>query len=175
MDSSFIITFIGDDRPGLVEALSATISEQGGNWQESQLSQLSGKFAGLIRVSLPADRGQQLQDALKALSEKKDLSVRVTPVEEVQASTELSRHQLAVIGPDRSGIVREISAALLSHNINVVEFESQVEPAPMSAEPMFSASIIAEVDSGADLEALTDALDGIANDMLLDIQLEPLP
>ena len=84
MDTSFIITFIGDDRPGLVEELSSTISSLQGNWQESRLSQLAGKFAGLIRVSLPADQGTKLEQALKALSEK-GLSVRVTPFEKISA------------------------------------------------------------------------------------------
>ena len=47
MQTSFIITFIGDDRPGLVEQLSAAIEQSGGNWLESRMSHLAGKFAGI--------------------------------------------------------------------------------------------------------------------------------
>ena len=51
MHTSYVITFIGDDRPGLVEALAKVISGHDGNWLESRLSQLDSKFAGIIRVS----------------------------------------------------------------------------------------------------------------------------
>ena len=55
METSYIVTFIGEDRPGLVEAVSAVIEQSGGNWHESRLSQLGGKFAGLVLVSLPTN------------------------------------------------------------------------------------------------------------------------
>ncbi len=173
MDTSFIITFIGDDRPGLVEELSSTISSHQGNWQESRLSQLAGKFAGLIRVSLPTDRGPDLELALKALSEK-GLSVRVTAFEPAPAAQGRLRDiRLSILGPDRPGIVREVSAALAARQINVIELESRVDSAPMSAELLFSATVEAQVDETSDLDELAEALDDIANQMLLDIQLEP--
>lgn len=175
MDTSFIITFIGDDRPGLVEELSAVISEQQGNWQESQLSQLAGKFAGLIQVSLPSNRGPDLEQALKALSAK-GLSVRVHPIESgSEVTTPLRGINLSILGPDRPGIVREVSAALAARNINVVELESNVESAPMSAEMLFRASVEAQVSEDSDVDDLGDALEDIANQMLLDIQLESAP
>ena len=75
MQTSFIVTFIGDDRPGLVEQLSAVIEKNQGNWHESKLSQLGGKFAGLILVSLPADGGPSLEADLSALASS-GISVR---------------------------------------------------------------------------------------------------
>lgn len=173
MDTSFIITFIGDDRPGLVEELSSTISAQQGNWQESRLSQLAGKFAGLVRVTLPTDRGADLEHALKALSEK-GLSVRVSAFKPVPTARDGLRNiQLSILGPDRPGIIREVSAALAARQINVIELESRVESAPMSAELLFSATVKAQVDETSDLDELAEALDDIANQMLLDIQLDP--
>ena len=51
METSYVITFIGDDRPGLVEQVASVIENNRGNWHESRLSQLGGKFAGLVPVS----------------------------------------------------------------------------------------------------------------------------
>ncbi|MCB1843115.1 MAG: cellulose-binding protein, partial [Halioglobus sp.] len=81
MQTSYIVTFIGDDRPGLVEALSASIEANGGNWLESRLAQLGGKFTGLVRVSLPDEHGPALETALKDLATS-GLSVRVTRIDE---------------------------------------------------------------------------------------------
>ncbi len=172
VQATFIVTFIGEDRPGLVETLSQTISDHGGNWLESRLSQLAGKFAGLIRVSLPEASSDALQSALKAL-DADGISVRVTPC---TADTQASGHSrlvtLTVLGPDRPGIVREIAAALSGRKINVVDMESYVTPAPMSSELIFHARVEAEVPEQGDIDELSDNLDAIANEMDVDVQLE---
>ena len=170
MQSSFIVTFIGDDRPGLVEQLSSAIERCGGNWQESRLSQLGGKFAGLVLVTLAEDAGDNLERALKGLASS-GISVRVTPASVAAAPAAGQRITLAVLGPDRPGIVREISRALAAEKVNVIDMESEVSSAPMSGEPLFRAEILAEIPQGASQEALTDALDGIAEQMTLEIDL----
>jgi len=172
METSYIVTFIGDDRPGLVEAVSGVIEESGGNWHESRLSQLGGKFAGLVLVSLPSDSGDELQAALKAISSL-GLSIRVTATGPGTVIASSRKITLTVIGPDRLGIVREISRALASHNVNVIEMDSEVNSAPMSGEQLFEARIDAEIPQDISMDDLSDTLDDIANDMTLDIALEP--
>jgi glycine cleavage system regulatory protein len=168
VENSYIITFIGDDRPGLVEQLSGVIEQNGGNWHESQLSQLGGKFAGLVLISLPEAGAQQLEAALKVLS----ISVRVTPTGP-SANTPSARNiTLTLIGPDRLGIVREISRALATHQVNVIEMHSRVSSAPMSAEMLFEARIEAEIPTSLILDDLSDMLEEIADQMTLDISLE---
>jgi glycine cleavage system regulatory protein len=171
VETSYIVTFIGDDRPGLVESVSRVIEQAGGNWHESRLSQLGGKFAGLVLVSLPATSGDALQSALKALTEH-GLSVRVTPAGPGTVITTPRSITLTVIGPDRLGIVREIARALASHAVNVVDMDSRVSSAPMSSEQLFEARIEAEIPGDTVMDELSDMLDEIANQMTLDISLE---
>jgi len=171
VETSYIITFIGDDRPGLVEALSRVIENNRGNWLESRLSQLGGKFAGLVLVALPDEDGSALESDLKALSAS-GISVRVTPATRAAAASGGRSITLKVIGPDRLGIVREISRALARREVNVVEMDSEVSSAPMSAEMLFSARIDAEIPEHLDLDDLEDSLEEIANTMTLEIELE---
>ncbi|MBT4522468.1 MAG: glycine cleavage system protein R [Halieaceae bacterium] len=171
METFYIITFIGDDRPGLVEQVARVIEDNSGNWHDSQLSQLGGKFAGLILISLPVDSGTALEQALKGLS-KSGLSMRVTPTSSGHALTSSHEISLSVIGPDRPGIVREISQAMASQDINVVSLESQICSAPMSGEMLFEASIRAQIPQDTNLDQLSDRLDDIANEMTLDIGLD---
>ena len=172
MESSYIITFIGDDRPGLVESVAKVIDESKGSWQESQLSQLGGKFAGLVLVSLPEGKGEELELALQQLS-KSGLSVRVTASGTAPANPSASQVTLSIIGPDRAGIVREVSQALASREVNVINMESGVESAPMSSEKLFRALIHTEVPAHTNQDELLDILDDIANEMTLDIAVEP--
>ncbi len=171
METSYIITFIGDDRPGLVEQLSRTIEDNDGNWHESRLSQLGGKFSGLILVSLPSDNGQALESALKGLSAS-GLSVRVTPTVALHAQESHRDVKLNVIGPDRKGIVREVSQALATRQINVVEMDSEVNSAPMSGESLFEARIHVQIPSSVDIADLEETLENIANKMTLDIDID---
>jgi glycine cleavage system regulatory protein len=171
VETSYIVTFIGDDRPGLVQSLSRVIENNRGNWLESRLSQLGGKFAGLILVTLPDDNGATLEADLKGLSAS-GLSVRVTPATSMTATSRGQSITLKVIGPDRLGIVREISRALAQREVNVVEMDSEVSSAPMSAELIFSARIDAEIPQHIDLDDLEDSLEEIANTMTLEIELE---
>lgn len=174
METSYIVTFIGDDRPGLVESLSRVIESNRGNWLESRLSQLGGKFAGLVLVKLPDENGAALQADLKALSST-GLSVRVTPAIPLPSSRRGRDITLRVIGPDRLGIVREISRALAQREVNVVEMDSEVSSAPMSAELIFRARIDAEIPDHVDLDDLEDSLEEIAETMTLEIELEHGP
>jgi glycine cleavage system regulatory protein len=171
MKSSYVITFIGDDRPGMVEALSSVIERNGGNWHDSRLSQLAGKFAGLILVSLPAKSGQTLETELKALSAT-GLSVRVSATGETTGTESGRPITLSVMGLDRPGIVMEISRALAQRQINVLEMDSSVSSGPMSGEMMFSARITAAIPEDTDMENLSDSLEDIANQMTLDIDLD---
>ena len=176
MQTSYIVTFIGDDRPGLVEQLSRVIEANQGNWHESRLSQLGGKFAGLILVSLPTDGGPSLEEDLSALAAS-GISVRVTPTSETTAkNTAMPKAgrsiALTVLGPDRTGIVREISHALAQREINVIDMESEVLSAPMSAEMIFSARIEGWIPEATNIDDLRDSLDEIANHMTLEIDLD---
>ncbi len=171
MDTSYIITFIGDDRPGLVEELSCAIENNRGNWLESRLSQLGGKFAGLVLVSLPKESGPSLERGLKALSAS-GLSVRVTPTAQLASAPSGRQITLRVLGPDRLGIVKEVSHALAERRINVVEMDTHVGSAAMSAEMIFQARIDAQVPEDTDMDELHDSLEEIANHMTLEIDLE---
>ena len=171
MESSYVITFIGDDRPGLVEQVSSVIENNRGSWHESRLSQLGGKFAGIVLVSLPSESGESLEADLKALSSS-GLSVRVTPSSSIPEYGNYREITLTVMGPDRLGIVREISRALAERRINVVEMDSHVGSAAMSAEMIFKARIDAHIPQDTDMDDLHDTLDEIANHMTLEIDLD---
>jgi len=171
MHCSYIITFISDDRPGLVETIANTVRKCDGNWQESRLSQLGGKFAGLILVSVPRSGAAALVQELSEL-DRGDISVSVTETARATTSPDARTVALSIIGPDRSGIVQEVSRALATHHINVIEMDSRVSSAPMSAEMLFEARISASVPETLDVEQLRDSLDSIADQMTLEIEMD---
>ena len=80
--------------------------------------------------------------------------------------------QLQLLGNDRPGIIKELASALAALQVNVVEMNTNVTSAPMTADPLFQASASIQVPATVDLEDLSDKLDDIANQLSVDINLE---
>ena len=56
MARALVMTVIGEDRPGLVEALAELIAAHEGSWDESRMARLAGHFAGVVQIHLPDER-----------------------------------------------------------------------------------------------------------------------
>ncbi len=156
-----VITFISDDRPGLVEKLSQMVQQHGGNWLESKMAQLSGKFTGIVEISLPDKQVAVLTQELKALSaDGISLLAEAVVCEPEQAI--LNSGEVSILGVDRPGVVNEISTALAALSINVEEFHSLVESAPMTGQPLFKADLVIGIPVDVNLQELEEKLDSIS-------------
>ena len=168
---SLVITVIGDDRPGLVERLAAAISEHQGNWLESSMSHLSGKFAGIVCVGIAATEVAALKAALAGLPGLR-VSCEESLPEAADTATNNRRLKLALVGHDRIGIVREVSQVLARHAINVEDLNTHTASAPMSAEILFYANAVLTASPTLDARALTADLERLSNDLMVDITLD---
>jgi glycine cleavage system regulatory protein len=169
--TDLVLTLIGPDRPGLVQAVAGIVAAHGGNWLESRMTHLAGKFAGILRAELPADR---VADAMVALHALQAQGLRV--VAEAASREERPAPQrtmdLELLGLDRPGIVREIAQLLAEAGVNVEELTTDRTSAPMSGEILFAAKAHVHVPASADLAKLRTALERIANDLMVEIKLE---
>lgn len=171
MSVSIVFTFIGADKPGLIKQLSQTVTDNGGNWLESRMSQLAGQFAGVARIQVSNERAAALTGALRALSGR-DLEISIHTDDAPTAAGDYRAMHVNLVGNDRVGIVHELSKALAMREINVGEMNTNVTSAPMTGEPLFEATAELQVPPALDLAELADALEEIANELGVDIQLE---
>jgi glycine cleavage system regulatory protein len=168
MPDFLVLTVIADDKPGIVEQLSTVIADHGGNWLESRMAQMAGKFAGILRISIDGTQKSKLVAALSSL-DSSGLQVRVeTPAAEKDA---LATHSLAlsVVGNDRPGIVREVSQALARIGVNVLELSTQCEPAEMSAVPLFRSEISASIPDSLDHDDVREVLEALSDDLMVEL------
>lgn len=171
MMTSLVLTVIGPDKPGLVEMLAQTITENGGNWLESGMSRLAGKFAGILITEVPEDKAASLTAALTALDAQ---GLKVT-VEQSSApeTIDASQHfKLELVGHDKPGIVRDISSALAKRHVNVERLYTELVSGSMSAELLFKAEAELLASSDLDLDELQQDLENIASDLMVDITLD---
>jgi len=170
-NASLVLTVIGADRPGLVEALSKTIADHGASWLESRMAHLAGHFAGLLRVAVAETRAQELALALRAL-ESRGLRVIVETALGGGPDDSAPRLRLELVGLDRPGIVREISRAIAERGVNVEELESHTSSAPMSGETLFHAEAWLRLPREGDPAELRAALEKLANELMVELTLD---
>lgn len=171
MMTSLVLTIIGPDKPGLVGLLSRTIADHQGNWLESGMSRLGGKFAGILITQVPSDQADTLIEALTGLQQQ-GLKVTAERSEETQQITSMRPMTLELVGHDKPGIVREISQALAARNINVERLSTELTSGSMSAEELFKAEAELLVPDDLDPDELQAALEAIAGDLMVDITLD---
>ncbi len=157
-----VLTILGPNHPTTVTNVSSLVAEHGGNWNESRLVTLAGRFAGVVKVTVPESQEQPLLDALEAMGGVRFLWERGDDTPDPVAV-----HQVEVTCTDRPGIVRDVTAAVVAHDGHLERFRTEYHAAPMSGGVLFYARMRVRV---AAIEALREALMGIADDLLVDVR-----
>ncbi len=166
---ALVLTVIGDDRAGLVHALAEVIAGHGGNWENSRLARLAGKFAGVVEVGIDPASVDELVAALASLDGRLEVTAHpATPAPETQTV----QFALSLVGADHPGIVQEISGVLSGAGVNVLELSTEQQDAPMAGGKVFVADAILEAPAGTDIDSLARDLERLATDLMVDISVD---
>ncbi len=170
MPVGLVLTIIAKDRPGLVQTISETVAAHGGNWIESSMARLGGEFAGIVLVDVPDDAVVGLEAALATLGEQ-----GIAVAARRSDGTVAPKGHVAFLeltGSDHPGIVRDISAALARHGASIDDLETSVFTGSMSGEALFQAKARIVLPEALSTDALREALEGIAQDVMVEIALK---
>lgn len=165
--TTLILTVAGADRPGLVSTVADVVAAHGGNWENSQLAELAGTFAGVIEISVADDRVAALRSDLDALEGM--LAITVHAGADAPASGPAQRISISVLGNDRAGIVREISGVLNAHALSIESMTTHTRDAAMAGGRLFESSVTATLPASADLGALRADIERLTHDLQVDI------
>ena len=170
--ATLVLTVIGDDRSGLVSALSGVIADHGGSWERSQMARLAGKFAGIVVVAVPDPRADALIQDLGPLEAQGLLEITVERgIEEAPPAGDATRLSLALVGADRPGIVHDISRALAAQQVSIEELHTTTREAPMVGGMLFEATATLVAPPGAPIAELQAVLEELANELMVDLSL----
>ena len=169
MNKTLVLTFIAEDRPGLIERLSETVAGAGGNWLESRMAQLAEKFAGIAMIDIPAGKITALKKALAVLE---DEGFHLTVEEAAERAPETGPlYNLDIVGPDQPGILRNITHCLAERGVSVEDMETDIRDAPMSGGVMFYAEARVRLPKNLNANELQTALEGLAGSLMVDVAL----
>ena len=170
MIKSLVVTVIGPDRPGLVSLLSDRARGLGANWAASRMASLAGQFAGIVHFEVPSENARALGDALAGL-ESAGLRVVIAESEAKASRQDCRIVRLELVGQDRPGIMRDLSARLAERGVSIDELHTEIASAAMSAENLFKVKAVLGVPAGVSDQELRRGLEALANEMMVDIAL----
>ncbi len=166
MTTQVILTVAGSDRPGLTQALADAVLAAGGNWLESHLATLAGKYVGSVLVELDESAVPALQAKARAI-DLQGLTVSVLPAgDEAPTGRPLT---LDLVGQDRKGIVREVTTVLAKLGVNIDDIDTAIESSAETGKPLFRATAKLRVPDGTETDEVIAALEAISGEIMVDL------
>lgn len=169
---SVILTVVGSDRPGLTQALAAAVKSAGGNWLESHLSRLGGRYVGSVLVELPEGEMPTLEAAVRAV-DAVGLAVTVLLADPHDAAADGEMLSLELVGQDRPGIVSEVTSVLATLHVNIDRFATSIDHGAWSGEQLFRAKAQLRLPPGISADDVAAALEAISGEIMVDFTVSP--
>ena len=173
MDQLIVISALGSDRPGIVQALSGAVLAEQGNILDSRMTVLGGEFAVLMLVSGSDTTLTRLEAALPPVAEQLDLTLTLRRTARAQAPAGARPYQVEVVAMDHPGIVHEIAQFFSSRGINISDLSTGTYAAPHTGTPMFSLHLTLSIPAEESMARLRDAFLEFCEERNLDATLQP--
>ncbi|MEG3143602.1 ACT domain-containing protein [Sphingomonas sp. RT2P30] len=169
--AAVILTVAGSDRPGLTAALAEAVQAAGGNWLESRLARLGGRYVGSVLVDIPTGGLAALEAAAHRIDADGLAVTLLAAVEQLPLAGQALH--LDLVGQDRPGIVREVTSVLARLGVNIEDFATSVENGAWSGEKLFRATARLLVPAGTATDAVGAALEAISGEIMVDFTVSP--
>jgi glycine cleavage system transcriptional repressor len=170
---SIVISALGDDRPGIVEALSHAILENNCNIEDSRMSVMGGVFAVILLVNGEGAALDKLQQALPGIADQNQLTLTTRQGGERSATGNFLPYQVQIVAMDHPGIVNRLSQFFAKRSINIQQLETSSYSAAHTATPMFAVHMKIEIPASQHLTELRDAFYDLCDEYNLDGAIEP--
>lgn len=142
-DHWYMLTLIGEDKPGIVAAITKALFDLGFNLGETSMLRLGGNFTIMMMVSGSHEEAY-LHDQLRPVIEAQGMRLHIDPIQAHLHEHLLPNIQVTVSGADRAGIVAQVTGALAEVGFNILDLESDV--AGTAAKPVYIMQIAGVAD-----------------------------
>jgi glycine cleavage system transcriptional repressor len=164
------VTVIGDDRPGIVGAVTRVLFDSGCNLEDISSTILRGHFSMMLIVRTPPDlAASSLEEQISAAATEHGLVVTVRPVSDAPLHIPPPTHMVSVYGADRPGIVFRVADTLAEGGVNITDLTSRVigpDEAPVYA-------LMIEVVASEE-QRMREALRSVSEELSIDVSVRAL-
>lgn len=173
MTKEMSVTAVGEDRPGVVAAITGALEDLDANLEDSSMTILGGRFAMVLIVAVPDDVATtDVESALAPAAAELHLDVSVHGSDAVPAPPEGERHSVSVYGADRPGIVHAVARALADRGANITDLATRVIGG--ADNPVYAMLLDVTVPSSADADAVRAGLEQVAGELGVEVSIHPV-
>jgi glycine cleavage system transcriptional repressor len=175
MQSRYILTAFGKDRPGIVADVTQILFENDCNLEDTTMSMLADEFTiNLLFSSNNRDIESTLIEECRNLEQQKSIAAFIRPVKERRPASQAGFFtcKLHVEGMDQAGIVFKISRFLSENSLNIVDLKSTVKITPESGTALYLMDIHIQGPGSSSKKALEEGLNIVAEELNVEITIE---
>jgi len=174
MSKQLVIAAVGEDRPGLVDALSGWILDSGCNIADSRMTVLGGEFAVLLLADGPWNSLAKLEDHLPQIQSKLGMSISLKRTEGKRAEGDFLPYAVDVVALDHPGIVHNLASFFSQRKINIQDLSTANYAAAHTGTPMYSVHMSLDVPADTHIAGLREEFLDFCDRLNLDAVIEPV-
>jgi len=174
MSQLIVISAIGNDRTGVVQDLTETILDCGGNIIESRMSTLGQEFAMLLLVSGNWHTVNRLETELVKLEKEHGITATLRQTRERMEKRDSLPYAVDVVCLDHQGVVFNLARFFSSRNIDIAELSTRSYAAAHTGAPMYSVQMNISVPERIHIAQLREEFMDFCDELNLDAVMEPV-
>ncbi len=125
MSDWYMLTLIGNDRPGIVARVTQALFESGANLGETSMLRLGNNFT--IMMMVQSDAGPDaLRVVLQPVVGALELILHIDVIDAELHHRPVPDVRILVHGADRAGIVAQVTGRAAEAGLNILDLESDV-------------------------------------------------
>ena len=168
VERDYAVCAMGEDRPGIVARVTSALLAVDASIDDSSMTILGGQFAMLLHVRGRC-RFEALEASLGAAASELSLALHVREAPPHHAAPDLPIWVIAAYGPDRTGLVASLAAALAQLEVNITDFGSR-----RSDGGLFAMWFNVELPVTLDPDQVARHLESAAAELDLTLSIHPL-
>ncbi len=166
----FLITASGEDKPGIVKAVSEVLYRHGFNIEDSAMTRLGNEFTIMLIVETDdITKKEDLKRELSQIASSLGLSITVKRLpKELKEEKEKPKKliNIVVYGADKPGIVFNVAKLLSDKNINISDLRTE------KTKDLYVMIIEAEVPENVEISELESDLENLKKELNIDISIK---
>ena len=164
----YLLSLIGNDRPGIVAKLSSVLCKNGCNLGDSSMARLGNNFVIMLAVQFNGSQ-EALGNIVAPLAGAMDLKQSIMKIEEGTHDIEPDV-RINIYSDDRMGIVEDVTSMLTESGLNILSLESNLD----NNQPNNTYSIHIEGTVSQGITPIYDVLDRLSDEKNIQSQLIPI-
>ncbi|MEM0951513.1 MAG: ACT domain-containing protein [Cyanobacteria bacterium P01_H01_bin.74] len=155
MLKKYVISGTGQDKPGIVAAVTTCLNRFNANIEDSTMTRMVNMFAVILVVSVPEETNHKL--FVETLSNPEETSGTALQVQRLPEQSDLPKQQaplpyiLSVAGNDRTGITHAVASVLAEFQVNITDLSAQTI-AGEAGQPVYIMMIEVEIPAETGLK-----------------------